>query len=69
MAANGRSPSLAMPPENVTACSSLIPTSNTRSGIASCMIFIEVPEAIAAVTPTIRLSARASSSSVWPNTS
>ena len=65
----GKSPSFAIPPEKVTACPSAIPTSNTRSGISFIIIFMEHPEGMAGVTPTIFSFLRANSSSVFPNTS
>ena len=64
-----RTPSLASPAEKVTACPSAMPTSNTLSGMAFCIMHIEQPVGMAGVIPTIRLFLRASSSSVSPNTS
>ena len=69
MLQNGINPSFAIPAEKVTACPSAIPTSNTRSGIAFCIIDIELPDNIAGVIPTIFGLLRASSRSVVPNTS
>ncbi len=69
MATNGRIPSFASPPAKVTACSSDMPTSKTRPGIASFTILMEVPESIPAVIPTILLFECASSSKVSPKTS
>ena len=42
-----------MPPQNVTACSSAMPTSNMRSGNALPNLSIPVPSGIAAVMATI----------------
>ena len=69
MLQKGSSPSLAIPPEKVTACPSAIPTSKVRSGISFIMMFIEQPEGMAGVTPTIFGFCLASSKRVWPNTS
>ena len=57
-----------MPAEKVTAWPSAMPTSNTLSGMAFIMMFIEHPVGMAGVTPTMRLLALASSKSVSPNT-
>ena len=69
MLQKGRSPSFAIPPENVTACPSAMPTSNTRPGISFIMMFSEHPVGMAGVTPTMRGFCRASSSIVLPKTS
>ena len=58
-----------MPPENVTAWPSAMPTSKVRSGMAFIIMFMEQPVGMAGVTPTIFSFRCASSSSVWPNTS
>ena len=68
MLQNGSSPSLAMPPENVTACPSAMPTSKARSGMASINMFMEHPLGMAGVTPTMRSFCLASSMSVSPKT-
>ena len=54
MLQNGINPSLAMPAEKVTAWPSAMPTSNTLSGMAFIMMFIEHPVGMAGVTPTMR---------------
>ena len=69
MLQKGSNPSLAIPPEKVTACPSAMPTSNARSGIAFIKIFIEQPVGMAGVTPIILSFFFASSSKVLPNTS
>src|SRR6185437_14146375 len=66
---NGISPCAAKPAENVTACCSAMPTSNARVGIFSIIIFIEEPDGIAGVMPTILSFYSASSTIVLPNTS
>ena len=58
-----------MPALNVTACCSAIPTSKVLSGITSIIIPSELPVNIAGVTPTILLSAFASSMMLFPKTS
>ena len=69
MAANGLSPWVASPAANTTACISAMPTSKARSGMASIILPRLVPDGIAAVTPTTRSSAWASSMMASPNTS
>ena len=53
MLQKGMSPSFAIPPEKVTACPSAMPTSKVLSGISFIMMFIEHPDGMAGVTPTI----------------
>ena len=65
----GIMPALAKPAEKVTAWASAIPTSNTLSGMASIMMFIEQPVGMAGVIPTIFSLFLASSNKVSPNTS
>ena len=69
MLQNGVRPSFAIPAENVTACPSAIPTSKTLSGISFIIMFIEHPDGIAGVTPTMFGFCLASSRRVFPNTS
>ena len=69
MAANGRMPCVASPAANTTACISAMPTSKARSGIFAIILPRLVPDGIAAVTPTTRASASASSITASPNTS
>ena len=69
MLQNGVNPSFARPAENVAACPSAMPTSNTRSGNSLSIIDIELPESIAGVMPTIFGFSLASSSRVVPKTS
>jgi hypothetical protein len=64
MLQKGSRPSLAIPPEKVTACPSAMPTSKVLSGISAIIMFIEQPLGIAGVTPTIFGFWRASSRSV-----
>src|SRR5574344_1921189 len=69
MLQNGLIPSAAIPAENVTECSSSIPTSKKRSGIAFSKMCIPQPVDIAGVTPTTLLSILANSRSTSPKTS
>ena len=69
MLQKGIMPSLAMPAEKVTAWPSAMPTSKARSGKAFIMYVIEQPVGMAGVTPVMRRSFSASSTSVWPKTS
>lgn len=69
MLQKGCKPSFAIPPEKVTAWPSAIPTSKARLGILDMRMFIEQPEGMAGVTPTILGLASASSTSVFPKTS
>ena len=68
MLQKGCMPSFAMPPENVAACPSAMPTSNARSGMDFINRFMEHPVGMAGVTPTIFGFFSASSTSVSPNT-
>ena len=67
MATIGRLPVTASPAAKATAWASAMPTSKNRSGRASRSRFRPVPEAMAAVMPTTRSSARASSTTASPN--
>src|SRR5690554_5638783 len=65
----GFKPWVANPAEKVTACCSAIPTSKARSGIAFIIMFMEDPDGMAGVIPTILSSFSANSTRVCPNTS
>jgi len=68
MAAIGFIPWVAIPPQNVTACSSAMPTSNVRSGCTLANLSRPVPSGIAAVMATIFGSRLASSINVSAKT-
>src|ERR1039457_1765229 len=65
----GINPCVDIPAEKVTACCSAIPTSNALSGISFIIIFIDEPEGMAGVTPTILGFCFANSIMVCPKTS
>ena len=69
MLQKGSKPSFAIPPEKVTAWPSAIPTSKARLGILDIRMFIEQPEGMAGVTPTIFGFDSANSTNVFPKTS